>query len=298
MTKKLRFEKHYEAQNSRIAVDYRTDRGQYHAASWQEELEILYLLNGSARIILDGEEISLVQGDFIVIDSHQVFELHCADHFMQIAVHVDRQFLSERTETAAPEGKGGRADAPRPVGRMYRCVRSELTEEQLEPYLSICSRFKQLILLYISEEPGYRLKTESVVLDILFDLVRYFSIPVYEDDLELLSGEQERTREILSWIEEHYSEPVTLAQIAGEFGLSREYFSRLFTKNVGISFTRHLNRVRISHIYRDVVATDLPIMQILEMHGFTNYKLFSRMFRNIYGGTPREVRRLNRQRSV
>ena len=77
-----------------------------------------------------------------------------------------------------------------------------------------------------------------------------------------------------------------------------QYFSRLFTKNVGISFTRHLNRVRISHIYRDVVTTDLPVMQILETHGFTNYKLFSRMFRNIYGGTPREVRRRNRERSL
>ena len=144
MTKKLRFEKHYEAQNARISVDYRTDRGQYHAASWQEELEILYLLNGSARIILDGEEISLVQGDFIVIDSHQVFELHCAEHFMQIAVRVDRQFLHERTKSDPPERKNGGTEAPRPVGRIYRCVRSELTEEQLEPYLSICSRFKQL----------------------------------------------------------------------------------------------------------------------------------------------------------
>ena len=48
----------------------------------------------------------------------------------------------------------------------------------------------------------------------------------------------------------------------------------------------------------DVVTTDLPVMQILETHGFTNYKLFSRMFRNIYGGTPREVRRRNRERSL
>ncbi len=47
----------------------------------------------------------------------------------------------------------------------------------------------------------------------------------------------------------------------------------------------------MSHIYHDLCTTDTPIMEIVERHGFSNYKLFNRMFREIYGTTPRELRR-------
>jgi uncharacterized cupin superfamily protein len=50
-----RKEKHYEAQGAKIKVDYLTDHGQYHAAHWHNELEMIYLLNGNAKIVLDGQ---------------------------------------------------------------------------------------------------------------------------------------------------------------------------------------------------------------------------------------------------
>jgi AraC-like DNA-binding protein len=270
-----RYARHYEAENALVSVDYVTDHGQYHAAHWQADPELIYLLNGNARIVLDGETVSLVQGDFLIVDTNQVYELHCKESFMQIRVRVSREFLLERAGN-----------------RMYRCNRGELTKEQLEPYLKICDLFKELVPLYIHEPDGYRLRTEAIVLQILYEMVRHFSIELYPDDLPEVSKDRERIREILKYIEEHYAEPMPLAQIAGEFGLSREYFSRLFRKSIGIPFSQHLSRVRIAHIYRDLFATDTPVMELIERHGFTNYKLFSHMFRELYGMTPREVRKL------
>ncbi|MBQ2641402.1 MAG: helix-turn-helix transcriptional regulator [Lachnospiraceae bacterium] len=107
------------------------------------------------------------------------------------------------------------------------------------------------------------------------------------------SKNQRRIREIVSYIAENYNKPITLEEISDRFGLSNEYFSRLFTQKIGIPFKKHLNQVRLSHIYHDLCATDAPIMEIVERHGFTNYKLFSRMFREIYGASPREIRRRN-----
>ena len=80
--------------------------------------------------------------------------------------------------------------------------------------------------------------------------------------------------------------------IASEFGLSREYFSRLFHRSLGITFSQHINRVRIAHFYHDLVTGDAPIMELLENNGLTDYRLFSRMFREIYGQTPKELRKL------
>ena len=277
-TTNVRYEKHYEAQEARITVDFMTDHGQYHAAHWQKELELIYLLNGNARIVLDGETVSLVQGDFIVIDSNHIFELQCKENFMQVRVHVDKEFLSMRT---------GRTDP-----RIYRCIREDLESSQLEAYLRICDLFKELVPLYVNEPEGYRLKTESVVLEILYHLVRHFSSPAPAGETAGPVQEQQRIQEILHYIDQHYAEHISLERIAGEFGLSREYFSRLFHQSLGITFSQHVNRVRISHFYHDLVTGDEAVMELLEKNGLMDYKLFSRMFREIYGHTPREIRRI------
>lgn len=276
-----RYERHYEAQDAKITVDYLTDHGQYHAAHWQNELEMIYLLNGNAEIALDGQTRRLVQGEFIVIDSNHIYELRCPEAFMQISVHVDREFLALRA---------GRTDGNH-VGRMYRCSRDELTREQIEPYLEMCELFKQLVPLYIDESDGYRLKTESIVLDILYHLVQHFSIPLYEDDLTEMPPDRKRIQSILKYVEDHYREPLTLAVLSNEFGVSREHFSRLFHRSVGIPLMQHVFLVRMSHFYHDLISTDEPVMELLEKHGITNYKLFSKHFKEIYGGTPREIRR-------
>ena len=276
-----RTSRHYEAQDAMITVDYLTDNGQYHAAHWQGKMEIIYLLNGSAEIVLDGSQIRLVQGEFIVIDSNRIYELLCQESFMQVSVKVDREFLAART--------GGHMEESH-SGMMFRCSREELTHELIGPYLEICDLFKELVPLYISEPAGYRLKTESIVLDILYRIVQHFSIPLSENDLQELTPDQKRVQQILDYIEQHYNEEIPLSGIADEFGLSREYFSRLFHRSLGITFSDHLSRVRIAHFYHDLSQGDEPVMLLLEKHGITNYKHFLRKFKTIYGKSPREIR--------
>ena len=74
------------------------------------------------------------------------------------------------------------------------------------------------------------------------------------------------------------------------WGLNREYFCRFFKQQMGVNFTRHVNQVRLSHIHHELIATEDPIMEIVDRNGFTNYKLFHKLFREIYGCTPREAR--------
>ena len=274
--------RHYEAQDARISVDYLTDHGQYHAAHWTNALEMIYLLNGNAELVLDGQKMRLVQGEFLVVDSGHIYELRCRESFMQVRVSVDREFLLARVGEMVEEGQ---------ISWGFRCSRDELTREQLGPYLEMCDLFKTLVPYYIDEPQGYRLKTESVVLDILYRLVQDFSFPLYADDLPEAGGDRRRMQEILRYIEEHYAEALTLAGLAGEFGLSREYFSRLFHKSIGIPLMQHILRVRIAHFYHDLTTTDEPVMQLLEKHGLTNYKLFSRTFKELYGDTPLRIRK-------
>ena len=62
-------------------------------------------------------------------------------------------------------------------------------------------------------------------------------------------------------------------------------------RQTGMTFQTYLNEVRLSKIYADIVQTDTPIYQILEKHGFTNYKVFRRMFAERFHDTPSHIRR-------
>lgn len=277
-----RIHKQFLAQNELISVEFLTDRGSYHAAQFSKRLEMIYLLSGNAGLILDGTEMKLIQGEFVVVDARRICEFQCKESFMQIRISVDRSFLAEKLRANA---------GAKPSARMYVCSREDLTREQIPVFLKMCDLFKELVPLYINEPEGYRLRTESIVLELLYLLAGHFSIPLVKEDLPEGEAEPLRIQEILAYIEAHYAEPLTLETVSAEFGLSREYFSRLFHKSVGITFLQHLNRVRIAHLYDDLVHTDEGIMNLCERHGLTNYKLFSRLFKEIYGCTPREIRR-------
>ena len=277
-----RIHKQFLAQNELISVEFLTDRGSYHAAQFSKRLEMIYLLSGNAGLILDGTEMKLIQGEFVVVDARRICEFQCKESFMQIRISVDRSFLAEKLRANA---------GAKPSARMYVCSREDLTREQIPVFLKMCDLFKELVPLYINEPEGYRLRTESIVLELLYLLAGHFSIPLVKEDLPEGEAEPLRIQEILAYIEAHYAEPLTLETVSAEFGLSREYFSRLFHKSVGITFLQHLNRVRIAHLYDDLIHTDEGIMNLCERHGLTNYKLFSRLFKEIYGCTPREIRR-------
>lgn len=63
-------------------------------------------------------------------------------------------------------------------------------------------------------------------------------------------------------------------------------------KCMGVTFLEYVNQVRINHIHEELLATEDSITDILEHNGFTNYKVFSRMFKAQFGMTPRELRKL------
>lgn len=101
----------------------------------------------------------------------------------------------------------------------------------------------------------------------------------------------ERIRNVITYVEEHFREPLSLDDAAGLLGLGREYFCRFFKKNMGMTFLNYLSEVRLAHTYEDLLNTNAPISEVMEANGFTNQKLFNSSFKALYGCTPSSIRR-------
>ena len=89
--------------------------------------------------------------------------------------------------------------------------------------------------------------------------------------------------EVMSYINEHITEEITLEGLARHFGYEKTYFSRVFNKFLGINLREYLNRYRIGETIRmkqeDPTA---PILKIAEACGFDSPNTYYRALKK-YG---------------
>lgn len=93
------------------------------------------------------------------------------------------------------------------------------------------------------------------------------------------------------YINEHYHEKLTIAQLANISSLSKSYFMYCFRKYAGISAVEYINQLRIKTACELLNAGGKNISEIAYACGFTNLSNFNRQFRSQMGLSPTEYRR-------
>ncbi|WP_020618394.1 helix-turn-helix domain-containing protein [Paenibacillus daejeonensis] len=97
-------------------------------------------------------------------------------------------------------------------------------------------------------------------------------------------------RDMLSFVEERYTEELALQDIASAFNVSREYVSRRFKQEYGIGFTDYLTGYRIDKAKRLMSNPNLSVTRIAEMVGYRDVKYFSKVFKKQEGLSPKAYR--------
>lgn len=104
-------------------------------------------------------------------------------------------------------------------------------------------------------------------------------------------GELDQINRIVDRITGQLTEPVSLAALAADLGMSESRFSRFFRRATGNSFTDFVNMVRINSACRLLMQTDHFVTDICYQVGFNNVANFNRRFLELKGVTPSEFRR-------
>ena len=100
-----------------------------------------------------------------------------------------------------------------------------------------------------------------------------------------------RIEQILRYVQTHWNEPITLAQVAAEQFLSESYLSRIFRRHLNMTFNDYVVAVRLEHAEADLRKTDHSITQIAYRNGFQSTNAFIEYFRRRYGTTPGKYRK-------
>lgn len=92
--------------------------------------------------------------------------------------------------------------------------------------------------------------------------------------------------EVKSFVQAHYSEKLSVAQIAEMTNMSESRFAHVFKKETGVSFWEYVNQVRMDQAEKLLRETDLRIGDIAERVGVDNANYFSAQFKKRKGRTP------------
>lgn len=145
-------------------------------------------------------------------------------------------------------------------------------------------------------------------LRLISDLTRAIveSIGIPTDRYRTRSGAQFATwngampalvRTVITFINHHYSSPLRVLDIATVHRCNPDYLSRVFKRTVGLKLNDYIQRVRIDHAQRLLLANRFSVGEVGFMVGFQDHSHFGKVFRQMVGSTPQEFR-LSAQKEV
>ena len=110
--------------------------------------------------------------------------------------------------------------------------------------------------------------------------------------------ESRRVQKVKQYINDHYSEPLMLNDLADIAGMSPVAFSRFFRIRTNRTLSDYIADIRLGFAARLLVDTTKNISEICYECGFNNLSNFNRTFKNKRGSTPREFREMYKKHKV
>lgn len=261
-----------------FGVKYETNLSSYTPRHWHKALELLLFIKGKVTCNFENATRHFKAGDMYILNSHEVHETKCSRNAVYLVVHIDPNQMCRFLPTFDQLSFSLAFDPEEQTKAMaYEQLRSHLTE----------------ILRQQKEEanPVWKLERQARLFAVTALLVKHFSQPLAVEETRLQRSDMTRLEPILEYVQLHHDQELSLEDAANAMGLNKEYFCRLFKKNMGVSFLQYVYQVRTTAVCRELETTDDPIGQIAERHGFRDPKMLNQYFKGIYGCTPSEKRK-------
>ncbi len=253
---------------------------------WHRYGEILLILKGDYQLEINLETKALHPGDICLINSgelHQLTGVHPTA--LHDAVLFDPQILNfsyrDEWEELYIE----------PV-----LEQSQMMQNILHPwdngYTDIHALATELDRTALLGEDGWYLRCKILLLQLFEKLGRHGLFRPVSDIISKNDARKiARYKAIVSYIEEHCQEPVTLRQLADTVSCNTQYLCRFFREISGMSPIQYLIAYRLERACHMLTHTTLPVTAIALDCGFDNISYFIRKFRDTKGCTPKEYRK-------
>lgn len=253
-------------------------------AHWHEELEFLYIEEGTMHGIISGTPYEMKAGEFYFINSGELHELSTHNHSLHHAIVFDPKLLNFDLYDSCQH------NFIQPITQKKLLfpnnISSVLSQKERE---SLRQLFLAVIYNYHHPEQCALLKIKICLLQIL-ELCFRTEILIQNKTTGKQLSSMNQLKEVLDFIRSHYAEEITLKELADIACMSPTYFCRYFHQEMGKTPFAFLNEYRVKKAAILLDDSSLYVSDIAINCGFDNISYFIRKFKEYQGITPKKYR--------
>ena len=241
--------------------------------------EMYYLYSGERYYFIKDKTYHLKTGAFVFIEPYTI---HCSSNFKKsgydrIVLYFKKDFVDELLRAV------GASESFDKYSESCHVLMLDSCEQRFVEAL-----YETMLQEYAAAPSEAYLKTSLVQLLLFIGKSEY---KLEAPPLDYANPTHKMISEITGYINNNYTENITLSHISNRFHISPCYFSRTFKSLKGHSFTEYLNNVRIKEARNYLEKTDMSILHIAQATGFDGNTHFGRVFKKIVGVSPLSYRK-------
>ncbi|MCM8709944.1 AraC family transcriptional regulator [Clostridium sp. SYSU_GA19001] len=252
-------------------------------AHWHSEVEVVLICEGNLGVGINSEYRILEKGDIAICTSGDIHYYNSKDMESTIILIVFR-----------PELTGNVINLLNNTRFTYPFINSS-TLEQININTSILNDIKTCLSSILNEintkDNYYQILIKSHLIKLVGLLLRHFPHSMASSS-DKISSENSLgiVQKAINYLENNYTQDVTLEDVSVFLGITPFYFSKIFKKTTGLNFKTYLNSLRVEKAYHLLKTTDDPIIDIAYECGFNSIRTFNRVFKANKGITPSSLR--------
>lgn len=245
-----------------------------------DALTLIWLLEGSVEL-RDGETGRYLQADELaIVNRHRRWSLNSKTANVVMTLSLNAGWLT-------------RLDGDF-FSSAYQSSSETRDAEDTLRYL-----MRQLLVLgLVNPQAHYRLEANRWLSEIALLLASRFSRPLTAQAPRGSERWSQRINRVVARIDANYQRRLSLQEIAAAEFVSEAWLSRLFRKEVGVSFMQYITGLRLRKAAEQLTATRRSVQQIAQQHGFASSRVMSDLFKREHGLTPRQFRQQHPQTAI
>ncbi len=224
----------------------------------RRQFGIVYALSGKAEYrFFTGERITITEGDVLFLSPHAAYSIITEKEFKHYTVNFDIHKHSSQLHF---------------LDKPY-CLLTEVNTEQIK------RSFSKLNTLWITKKTGYEMRSMSY----LYELLSLFCFELTNNQH---SEGQKRLRSAKEYIEQHFTHPICLEELAALSNMSITNFRREWKKQYAQSPLQYRDSIRLYYAKEYLNSGYYTVSEIAEKCGFDDTNYFVRFFKKNVGITP------------
>ncbi len=250
-------------------------------------IEVVYIAKGGGIHIINGISYEVKKGDLLFINYGQTHEFTAGKNAMTIYnILIRPEFFSKDLVNSENAFELLSLSA-------FEELASFINKEC--PFVSLDGDNKERIEVllemldeeYNGREQGRRTMINSLMMALMISIFRSMSPEISKPQKAFNSV----ASDILSYIETHFHEKISLTDLAERCFYTPSYFSRLFKETYSMTITEYIILKRIEKSKELLKNSDMTVEDICYTVGYTDKTKFYRHFKDITGKTPADYRK-------